>query len=213
MMQTRVLCIIFLLIAFLFLSACMPPSDVGTDDVLSSIVQDSLADAVEQTVNGLRVFGLEAGVSYDDSVGAFFPESELDLQFYGDSGKITLNQRLTFKETGEEKWIVSFFFQDNRLVRVAAGITFLNTPLAEASECIAVLRDAYQTRFGEEVYFLEQGPTLEDLANGDLGSWSVEWILDEGGGVRVSAKNRDDLRGSDITEHNLCLEASVIFVL
>ena len=42
-----------------------------------------------------------------------------------------------------------------------------------------------------------------------LRSYFAEWILDEGGGVRIYAEIRDDFKSSGITERDLCLEASV----
>ena len=161
----------------------------------------------------MRVFDLSAGITYTQLVGEMFSEEELDLQFYSDNGKITLKQPIIFSETGKEQWIISFFFEDEQLVRIAAGITFLNTPIPVASECIFSLKDAYQSRFGSDVFFREQGPTLAELSDGDSRTYYAEWILDEGGGVRISTHIRDDLRQSGITDQDLCLEASVIFVL
>lgn len=201
-----------LLAAVILLFSACASSGQPSGNELPISYPDAFADVTSISDGRLRAFGLTSGVSYQELVNEIFSENELDLQFYAENGKVTIKDPLTFSETGNEDWLVSFFFVDDRLTRIAAGITFLDTPLSEASACISVLREAYQKQFGDEVYFLEQGPSLEDLANGDSGSWSVEWLLDEGG-VRVSAKNRDDLKRSGITEQDLCLEASVIFVL
>lgn len=204
--------LVLLVAIILLFSACASPGRPSGDGLPISC-PDAFSDVASISDGRLSAFGLASGVTYQELVNEMFSEDELDLQFYAENGKVTIKDPLTFSETGKEEWLISFFFVDDRLTRIAAGITFLDTPLSEASACIAALRDAYQTQFGSEVYFLEQGPSLEDLANGDSGSWSVEWILDEGGGVRISAKNRDDFKSSGITEQDLCLEASVIFVL
>ena len=202
----------FLFAILFLLAACNSPDVVRKEDLPISC-PDAFADVLSIEDGKMRVFDLSDGITYTQLVGEMFSEEELDLQFYSDNGKITMKQPITFSETGKEQWIISFFFEDEQLVRIAAGITFLNTPIPEASECIFSLKDAYQSRCGSDVFFREQGPTLAELSDGDSRTYSAEWILDEGGGVRISTHIRDDLKQSGITDQDLCLEASVIFVL
>ena len=201
------------LLAILFLLTACTSADVVEKKDLPISCPDAFADVLSIEDGKMRVFDLSDGITYTQLVGEMFSEEELDLQFYSDNGKITMKQPITFSETGKEQWIISFFFEDEQLVRIAAGITFLNTPISEASKCIFSLKDAYQSRCGSDVFFREQGPTLAELSDGDSRTYSAEWILDEGSGVRISTHIRDDLKQSGITDQDLCLEASVIFVL
>ena len=201
------------LLAILFLLTACTPEDVVKKEDLPISCPDAFADVLSIEDGKMRVFDLSAGITYTQLVEEMFSEEELDLQFYSDNGKITMKKPITFYETGKEQWIISFFFEDEQLVRIAAGITFLNTPIPEASECIFSLKDTYKSRCGSDVFFREQGPTLAELSDGDSRTYSAEWILDEGGGVRISTHIRDDLKQSGITDQDLCLEASVIFVL
>lgn len=212
MKRTYFVRIAFLLAILFLLSACTSADLVKKEDLPISC-PDAFANVLSIDDGKIRVFDLSAGISYTQLVGEMFSEEELDLQFYSDNGKITMKQPITFSETGKEQWIISFFFADEQLVRIAAGITFLDTPVSEAAACIFSLKDAYQSGFGSDVFFREQGPTLAELSDGDNRTYSAEWILDEGGGVRISTHIRDDFKESGLSKQDLCLEASVIFVL
>lgn len=204
--------IAFLLAILFLLTACTSADLVKREDLPISC-PDAFADVLSIENGKMRVFDLSAGITYTQLVGEMFSEEELDLQFYSDNGKITMKQLITFSETGKEQWIISFFFEDEYLVRIAAGITFLETPVSEAASCIFSIKNAYQSIFGSDVFFREQGPTLEELKDGDTRNYAAEWILDEGGGVRISTHIRDDFKESGLSKQDLCLEASVIFVL
>ena len=121
---------------------------------------DAFFDVMSISDGRLRVLDFEVGVSYNEFVGEIFSEDELDLQFYSDNGKITIKQPLAFSETGGEKCLISFYFVDDCLTRVSAGITFLDTPLSETSACISSPRDLYQAKFGDEVFSRELGPSF-----------------------------------------------------
>ncbi len=199
-----------LLIVLTFLPACN--AGTATAD-LPIDVPESFVEVLNLSEGRVSAFNLQAGISYDTLVHDIFSEDELDLQFYQENGKVTLKQPLAFRETGDEEWLISFFFVDDKLTRIAAGSTFLDTPLAEGWTTVAALKESYQAQFGDEVYFREQGPAFEELVNGDVHSYSTaEWLLDDGG-VRLSAKNRSDLKASGITEQDVCVELSVIMVL